>query len=210
MLTWMDSSAVKEAAEVSSLAVNNGMSRLRRNAVAAMVAWAMLAVASASLCDEDTESAVSDEIDADTVESRAVTNFDEFKAEEGVTLARFTTLSINARAAYAAILGLNTAFRAIPMGIGTPTEGNVAGINLETMGIILDNPTNATSPPKERYAVSSDNVVKLIQPGAFADQLTEILRQGARALLAQAVEAEVADFLAQLCGIVPIDQAGGV
>jgi transposase-like protein len=45
--------------------------------------------------------------------------------------------------------------------------------------------------------VSNDNVVKLIQPGAFEDQLTEILRQGARTLLAQAVEAEVADFLAK-------------
>jgi len=44
--------------------------------------------------------------------------------------------------------------------------------------------------------VSNDKVVKLIQPGAFDDQLTEILRQGARSLLAQAVEAEVADFLA--------------
>jgi transposase-like protein len=52
----------------------------------------------------------------------------------------------------------------------------------------------STSPPKERYAVSNDNVSKLIQPGAFDDQLTEILRQGARTLLAQAVE-EVKDFL---------------
>src|SRR5215208_6284107 len=41
-----------------------------------------------------------------------------------------------------------------------------------------------------------DNVVKLIQPGAFSDPLTEVLREGARALLAQAVEAEVAAFLA--------------
>ena len=40
-----------------------------------------------------------------------------------------------------------------------------------------------------------DNVVKLIQPGAFDDQLTEVLRNGARALLAPAVEVEVADFL---------------
>jgi putative transposase len=55
----------------------------------------------------------------------------------------------------------------------------------------------STSPFKERYAVSNDNVVKLIQPGAFEDQLTEILRQGARSLLGQAVEAEVADFLAK-------------
>ncbi len=53
----------------------------------------------------------------------------------------------------------------------------------------------STSPPKERYAVPQDNVIKLIQPGFFDDQLTEILRNGARALLARAVEAEVADFL---------------
>lgn len=43
----------------------------------------------------------------------------------------------------------------------------------------------------------NDNVVRLIQPGAFDDQLTEVLRHGARALLAQAVEAEVAGFLAK-------------
>jgi transposase-like protein len=43
--------------------------------------------------------------------------------------------------------------------------------------------------------VSKDNIIKLIQPGNVDDQLTEILRSGARALLAQAVEAEVADFL---------------
>lgn len=41
----------------------------------------------------------------------------------------------------------------------------------------------------------NDNVVRLIQPAAFDDQLTEVLRNGARALLAQAVEAEVAVFL---------------
>jgi putative transposase len=53
----------------------------------------------------------------------------------------------------------------------------------------------STSPPKERYAVPNDTVIKLIQPGTFNDQLTDVLRTGARALLAQAVEAEVADFL---------------
>jgi len=53
----------------------------------------------------------------------------------------------------------------------------------------------STSPPKERYAVPKDTVVRLIQPGAFDDQLTEVLRNGARALLARAVEAEVAGFL---------------
>ena len=51
----------------------------------------------------------------------------------------------------------------------------------------------STSPPKER--VSKDHIIKLIQPGNVEDQLTEILRHGARCLLAQAVEAEVADFL---------------
>ena len=49
--------------------------------------------------------------------------------------------------------------------------------------------------------MSSDNVFKLIQPGCFDDQLTEILRHGARTLLAQAVEAEVAGFLAQHAGL---------
>jgi hypothetical protein len=53
----------------------------------------------------------------------------------------------------------------------------------------------STSPSKERYAVPNDTVIKLIQPGTFNDQLTDVLRNGARALLAQAVEAEVADFL---------------
>ena len=43
--------------------------------------------------------------------------------------------------------------------------------------------------------MSNDNVIKLIQPGFFDDQLTEVLRNGARALLAKAVEAEVTDFL---------------
>ena len=43
--------------------------------------------------------------------------------------------------------------------------------------------------------MSNDNVIRLIQPGAFDDPLTEVLRSGARALLARAIEAEVADFL---------------
>ena len=45
--------------------------------------------------------------------------------------------------------------------------------------------------------MSNDSVTNLIQPGTFDDQLTDVLRNGARALLAQAVEAEVADFLAR-------------
>ena len=43
--------------------------------------------------------------------------------------------------------------------------------------------------------MTQDNVIKLSQPGTFTDPLTEILRHGARALLAHAVEAEVAGFL---------------
>jgi putative transposase len=43
--------------------------------------------------------------------------------------------------------------------------------------------------------MSQDNVIKLAQPGEFCDPLTEVLRRGARTLLAQAVEAELASFL---------------
>jgi len=43
--------------------------------------------------------------------------------------------------------------------------------------------------------VIDTNVFELSQPGTFADPLTEVLRNGARALLAQAVEAEVAALL---------------
>jgi hypothetical protein len=43
--------------------------------------------------------------------------------------------------------------------------------------------------------VTNTNVIKLAQPGTFTDSLTEILRNGAHALLAQAVELEVADFI---------------
>lgn len=44
--------------------------------------------------------------------------------------------------------------------------------------------------------MTDSNVFHLSQPGTFADPLTEVLRNGARALLAQAVEAEVAGLLA--------------
>jgi putative transposase len=43
--------------------------------------------------------------------------------------------------------------------------------------------------------VTETNVFQLSQPGTFADPLTEVLRNGARALLSQAVEAEVAALL---------------
>ena len=43
--------------------------------------------------------------------------------------------------------------------------------------------------------MTETNVFQLSQPGTFADPLTEVLRNGARALLAQAVEAEVSTLL---------------
>jgi putative transposase len=47
--------------------------------------------------------------------------------------------------------------------------------------------------------VTDTNVFQLVQPGTFADRLTEVLRDGARTLLAQAVETEVAGFIAEPC-----------
>src|SRR3974390_375993 len=46
-----------------------------------------------------------------------------------------------------------------------------------------------------RYAMTDTNVLQFSQPGTFSDPLTEVLRNGARALLAQAVEVEVASLL---------------
>ena len=43
--------------------------------------------------------------------------------------------------------------------------------------------------------MTETNVLQLGEPGSFSDPLTEVLRNGARALLAQAVEAEVAALL---------------
>jgi hypothetical protein len=57
----------------------------------------------------------------------------------------------------------------------------------------------STSPMKKGYAVSDSNVIKLAQPGVFTDSLTEVLRSGARALLTQAVEAEVAEVSRKVC-----------
>lgn len=45
--------------------------------------------------------------------------------------------------------------------------------------------------------MTDTSVFALVQPGTFTDRLTDVLRDGARALLAQAVEAEVAGFLAE-------------
>ena len=45
--------------------------------------------------------------------------------------------------------------------------------------------------------MTDTNVFALVQPGTFTDRLTDVLRDGARALLARTVEAEVAGFLAE-------------
>ena len=45
--------------------------------------------------------------------------------------------------------------------------------------------------------MTETNVFQLSQPGSFIDPLTEVLRDGARALLAQAIEAEVATLLSK-------------
>ncbi len=44
--------------------------------------------------------------------------------------------------------------------------------------------------------MTEDSVVALKQPGEFEDPLTEVLRAGARQLLAQAIESEVDAYLA--------------
>src|SRR5260370_30724114 len=45
--------------------------------------------------------------------------------------------------------------------------------------------------------MTDTNVFQIAQSGTFADPLTEVLRSGARMLLAQAVETEVAGFIAE-------------
>ena len=53
--------------------------------------------------------------------------------------------------------------------------------------------------------MTDTNVLQLSQPGGFSDPLTEVLRNGARALLAQAVEAEVAALLGVHAGELTAD-----
>ena len=49
--------------------------------------------------------------------------------------------------------------------------------------------------------MTDSNVFKLSQPGTFTDLLTEVLRNGAHALLVQAVETEAAAFLETHAGL---------
>jgi transposase-like protein len=51
---------------------------------------------------------------------------------------------------------------------------------------------------KERYAVKEDtSIIEFRQPGSVEDPLTEIAREGARRMLATALEAEVEAFVGQ-------------
>jgi hypothetical protein len=57
----------------------------------------------------------------------------------------------------------------------------------------------------ERYAMDENGVVSLRQKGAIDDPLTEILRAGARRLIAQAVEAKFETFLGSNADLVLAD-----
>jgi len=47
--------------------------------------------------------------------------------------------------------------------------------------------------------MTKDNVIELKKPGSFVDDpITDILRTGAKKLLAEALEAEIESFLSQL------------
>src|SRR3712207_1562191 len=55
----------------------------------------------------------------------------------------------------------------------------------------------ARTSTRERYAMNEDtSIVRFRQPDAIDDPLTALLQSGARQLLEQAIEAEVAAFLA--------------
>ena len=51
----------------------------------------------------------------------------------------------------------------------------------------IENSSDGEVLAAERYAVTETNVTQLSQPGTFSDPLTEVLRSGARALLALAL-----------------------
>jgi putative transposase len=53
--------------------------------------------------------------------------------------------------------------------------------------------------------VTDTNVIKLSQPGTFCDPLTEVLRSGARSMLAHAIEAEVASFVGTYADLLTAD-----
>ncbi len=63
---------------------------------------------------------------------------------------------------------------------------------------ILDGSSGIITSYKDEYAVGQDNVIGLNNPGnpdGVADALTDLLRSGARQMLAAAVEAEMQEFV---------------
>jgi hypothetical protein len=105
------------------------------------MAMAVLASAFGIMPDEGAE-AIGNITVACIVGAKALTNLDEFSGAYA-TLARFTRSPIGAHTAYTAIEGLSTVPGGISLGIGTPTEGTIAGIDLGTAGSIVVSPPNA-------------------------------------------------------------------
>ena len=58
--------------------------------------------------------------------------------------------------------------------------------------------------------MSKSNVVAFSGLGAIADPLTELLRRGARALIQQAAEAELSEFLGRFPYLSPPPQQSGL
>lgn len=51
--------------------------------------------------------------------------------------------------------------------------------------------------------MSNRNVTDLTSRDSISDPITELLRDGARQLLQEAIEAELSDFLSQYQGVIP-------
>ena len=66
----------------------------------------------------------------------------------------------------------------------------------------FDRPLLSAKNGKDTRTMSEDNVIALKKPESIiVDQITDILRQGARKLLAQALEAEIDHFMSQNGGL---------
>jgi len=66
----------------------------------------------------------------------------------------------------------------------------------------FDRPLLTNKNGKDTHTMSNDNVIALKKPESIInDQITDILRQGARKMLAQALEAEIDHFISQYDGL---------
>jgi putative transposase len=64
--------------------------------------------------------------------------------------------------------------------------------------LIVDKAINRPKNGKDTHTMRKDNLISLKKPGPFVDDpITEILRNGARKLLTQALEAEIELFISQ-------------